>query len=476
MYPCTMYPPLHYVPLHYVPSLALCTLALCTLALCTLALRTLHYVPLHYVPLHYVPFTMYPCTMYPCTMYPCTMYPCTMYPCTMHPAGAKVESEMKAETEVEAGAEVKPETEITATTDVKEAGGAQGEQLSSAQAPAAAPAGGEGPPAQAAAVNAETEAGAGAGPATDAVKAEADAGAEPATAAVKAEAGDAAKGETGASAGPSATEPSWVRGQGGRGRAGGKHAGMDPIVPVESPDILKVCTRLMCAISARAWVHVWVHTCMVADISVRAWLGVCACVLDEVHAPGCQWPWPCSCLQSEGLVGLGQPGVPLPDGNRVFCTDALSEPLATGMHARLCSCCCCCWQPARSVSKSCQHALLSVMLLWVLVSARCVLGGLGFSHKAEDPSPPSTHRCVCTRAQCASMCSSVLSLGAAVCSHSVQQCALTRCSSVLSLGAAVCPHSVQQRVQSVHQCMQQCVCTQCSPGARSQWPVDPFLC
>ncbi|KAF5841865.1 hypothetical protein DUNSADRAFT_10570 [Dunaliella salina] len=41
-------------------------------------------------------------------------------------------------------------------------------------------------------------------------------------------------------AGPSAGEPSWVRGQGGRGRtSGGRHAGIDPIVPVESPEILQ---------------------------------------------------------------------------------------------------------------------------------------------------------------------------------------------------------------------------------------------
>lgn len=40
-----------------------------------------------------------------------------------------------------------------------------------------------------------------------------------------------------------AYKPSWARGGGGRGRAGGRFRGIDPIYPVEDPKILQVCGR-----------------------------------------------------------------------------------------------------------------------------------------------------------------------------------------------------------------------------------------
>jgi hypothetical protein len=40
-----------------------------------------------------------------------------------------------------------------------------------------------------------------------------------------------------------AYEPSWARGGGGRGRAGGRFRGIDPIYPLEDPVILKVCDK-----------------------------------------------------------------------------------------------------------------------------------------------------------------------------------------------------------------------------------------
>lgn len=56
----------------------------------------------------------------------------------------------------------------------------------------------------------------------------------------KAEAGAQPNGKA-ANGSELAYEPSWARGGGGRGRAGGRFRGIDPIYPLEDPVILKVC-------------------------------------------------------------------------------------------------------------------------------------------------------------------------------------------------------------------------------------------
>lgn len=54
---------------------------------------------------------------------------------------------------------------------------------------------------------------------------------------------DEVKGRGGAAADNElAYQPSWARGGGGRGRAGGRFRGIDPIYPVEDPKILEVRT------------------------------------------------------------------------------------------------------------------------------------------------------------------------------------------------------------------------------------------
>ena len=55
--------------------------------------------------------------------------------------------------------------------------------------------------------------------------------------------GSAAAAAAGGDADKAPWKPSWVRGGGGRGRenAGGRFRGIDPILPVEDPEIIKVC-------------------------------------------------------------------------------------------------------------------------------------------------------------------------------------------------------------------------------------------
>jgi len=79
-----------------------------------------------------------------------------------------------------------------------------------------------------------------------------------------------------------AADPSWVRGQGGRGRAaGGRHAGMDPIVPVEAPEIHKArCFARVCAFVV-VCVSVCVRVCVC--VCVRVCVYVYACVRLRVH-------------------------------------------------------------------------------------------------------------------------------------------------------------------------------------------------